>query len=254
MTRLKKVIYLIVFIIGVLGIVDTIALLTFTNINFGTLFPGLTGIVLIAFLYIKIIRFKGSPLIKNRILRSVLITIISLGVASFIILESLILIGTASDKNRKTDYLIILGAGLKGDTISLTLKERLSTGIEYLNKYPDTKVIVTGGQGFGEDITEAEAMKKYLLSAGISAERIITEDKATSTKENFEFSRKLIPLQGKVKVMIITSDFHMLRAKMLAERNGFEPYGIICSTPISVRFNSYIREYFALIKSFFLDM
>ncbi len=253
MTRFKKIIYLIVFIIGVLGIIDTIALLTFTNINFGTLFPGLTGIVLIAYLYLKIFVLKGSPFIKNKILRSAVITIISLGVASFIIIESLILIGTASDKNRKTDFLIILGAGLKGDTVSLTLKERLNTGIEYLNKFPDTKVIVTGGQGFGEDITEAEAMEKYLLRAGISGERIIKEDKATSTAENFKFSKELISSQDKVKIMIITSDFHMLRAKMLAKRSGFEPYGITCSTPASVRLNSYIREYFALIKSYLLD-
>lgn len=253
MTRFKKSIYIIALVIGLLGIIDTIALLTYTNVNFGILFPGLIGILLIAYLYLKLIRFKGNPIIKNSVLRSAVVILISLSVASFIIIESLILIGTASDKNRETDFLIILGAGLKGDSVSLTLKERLNTGIEYLNKFPDTKVIVSGGQGFGEDITEAEAMEKYLLRAGISGDRIIKEDKATSTAENFKFSKELIPLQGKVKIMIITSDFHMLRAKMLAERNGFEPYGITCSTPISVRFNSYIREYFALIKSFLLD-
>jgi uncharacterized SAM-binding protein YcdF (DUF218 family) len=255
MNRVKKTFYYITLIIGALGVIDTIALLTYTNINFGILFPGLAGIIFILYSYLKLFVCKGRPLIKNHILRTAVISVISLAVASFILIESLILLGTASDKYKKADYLIILGAGLKGETVSLTLKARLDKGLEYLKKFPDTKVIVSGGQGYGEAITEARAMKKYLMARGIDARQIIEEDKAASTLENFKYSKALIPAgkNGKVKLIVVSSDFHMLRAKMLAKRNGFVPYGITCSTPVSVRVNSYIREYFAVIKSWVLD-
>jgi len=252
----RSVLYSVLLTVGLLGIGDTVGLLVYTNWNVGTLLPGAAGLLLAAVAALKLTAFKEKPLIPSRLLRRVLMACVALVVASFALVESVILYNTRSEENVKADYAIILGAAVKGETVSLLLKERLDKGVEYLREFPAAKVIVTGGKGLGEDITEAEAMRRYLVKSGIEPQRILLEDKATSTMENFKFSRELLPDQaggGKPKVMIITSDFHMLRAKMLARRNGLEAYGITCGTPLSVRVNSYAREYFAWIKSYLVD-
>lgn len=256
MKKLNKSIYKVLIVMGILGIADTIGLLFYTNINFGILLPGLIGVLFIAYAYLKLKVYRNGNIIKNDVLRNLIKTIIIFVIISFVIVEMLIIYCSKSDENKKADYLIILGAGLKGETVSLTLKGRLDKGIDYLTKYKDARVIVSGGRGFGENITEAEAMKIYLIKNGINVNKIITEDKSSSTMENFKYSKNVLynlKANKDNKIMIITSDFHMLRAKMLARRNGFNPYGVTCSTPISVRLNNYMREYFALIKSYFLD-
>jgi uncharacterized SAM-binding protein YcdF (DUF218 family) len=177
-------------------------------------------------------------------------------VLQFLAIESILVINGRSDTDTETDYLIILGAGLKGETPSPILYRRLDAGVDYLLKCPGAQVVVSGGQGRGEEITEAEAMRRYLVSKGITQDRIIVENRSTSTMENFKYSKKLIEQQsGKTvsEITLITSNFHVFRAKMLAGRNNLKSYAISCKTPAMVTVQMYIREYFALFKSFAVD-
>lgn len=252
----KNLPYGILIFLGTLGVLDTILTCIYTGMNVGTLLPGAAGSIAIIYVYIRLWVRKGQPVIRNSSVRKLAAGLVILGILIFISVEALIVYGAASDAVVETDYLIILGAGLRGDNITLVLQERLLKGIEYLERYPAVRTVVTGGRGFGESITEAEAMERFLVSRGIAPERIIKEDRATSTMENFLFSRELLEKAGETgykRITVITSDFHMLRSKLLARRTGFEPYGITCGTPVSVRLNCYIREFFALVKSFFLD-
>lgn len=256
MSRNKPLIFWLMIAIGTAGVLNTLALSFFTNINIGTVIPGAAGGFIIIYAIIRYGIRKGMPLVSNRMLRRIFSAAIILFAVSFIAIEGLIIADGNSHDKVKTDYLIILGAGLRGETVSLTLMERLEKGVGYLKEYPDAKVIVSGGQGRGESITEAEAMRRYLVRKGIGEERIIKEDRATSTMENIKFSKEILEKQkngNTTNVMIITSDFHMMRAKMLAARNGLKPYGVACYTPVSVRLNCYIREYLAVIKSLLLD-
>ncbi len=246
----------ILILFGALGILDTILVCTYTGINVGTLFPGAAGGLMIIYAYIRYWLLKGRPVIRNTSVRKLVSLLVLLSILAFAFTEALIIYGSVSQEDVEAEYLIILGAGLRGDNITPVLQERLLKGMEYLERYPDVKVVVTGGKGFGESITEAEAMERYLISGGIAPQRIIKEDKATSTMENFVFSKEILQKAGEKdykRIMVITSDFHMLRSKLLARRVGFEPYGISCSTPISVRLNCYIREFFALVKSLLWD-
>ncbi|OEH85525.1 hypothetical protein BHU72_04485 [Desulfuribacillus stibiiarsenatis] len=177
-----------------------------------------------------------------------------------------------SEKNVSEDievkYLLILGAGLRGDEPSLSLWYRLNEGLEYLKQYPNTKVVVSGGLGPGEQYTEAEVMKQFLVDRGITEDRIIKEERATNTKENIQYTREiLLQLEQQrntvnstfdigtnpIQLMIITNDYHLYRSKKLAERFGFEAYGIPAKTPAVVAFKYFIREYFAVVKSFVFD-
>ena len=182
--------------------------------------------------------------------------LLAVAVFQFAAVEILLISSGKSDVQVRTDYLIILGAGIKGETLSLSLHERLMVGLEYLEKYPDTKVIVSGGQGRGEAITEAEAMRRFLVSKGIDSSRILMEDRATSTMENFTYSRQLVEQetgQPLSEVTFVTNSFHILRSRMLAGRNGLKAHALSGKTPKQVVIQTYFREYFALFKSLLVD-
>ncbi len=254
--RNKKIMYFLLCILGMAGIIDTLVLCFYANLNLGILLPGIIGVLINFYVIIKIRYRRNKPLVSNVLLRGMLYFLTTILIVSFVLIEGLMIKNSFSQEDIKTDYVIILGASVKGETVSLTLAERLDKGVEYLNKYSEAKVVVSGGQGPGENIPESEAMKRYLVSKGISENRVIQENKSTSTMENFAFSKDILKrIENKdiTNIMVITNDFHMMRAKMLARRNGFSPYGLSCSTPAPVRLNNYMREYFAVIKSFLLD-
>jgi uncharacterized SAM-binding protein YcdF (DUF218 family) len=152
--------------------------------------------------------------------------------------------------NSNAGSMIILGAKLNGDQLSLSLKNRMDVALIYLHNNPATQVIVSGGQGADELIPEAEAMKSYLIKNQIEASRIQTEAESTSTFENIKFSKKL--LHGE-QTVLVSNDFHVLRAKLIAKRQGLIVDTLAAPTTKTVRVQLYFREYLALIKSFVLD-
>lgn len=175
---------------------------------------------------------------------------------SFISLESLIIIEANKEYKEEVDYLFILGAKLYVDKPSPALLERLKVGVDYLKIYPNVKVVLSGGMGGDEKISEAQAMKNYLREKGISESRIILEDKSTNTFENIKLGLGKIREDDDredIKIIIATSDFHLLRSKLIAKRLGLKAYGLPAKVPPSIILQSYIREYFALVKTFFLD-
>ena len=128
--------------------------------------------------------------------------------------------------------MIVLGGQVRGDQPSLTLLRRLSTAKAYLDEHPDMKCIVSGGQGKGEDISEAECMCNWLVSQGIAEDRIYKEDKSTDTDENIRFSKDIMNSEGLgSSIAITTSDFHEYRAGKLAEKYGLE-YGSVPSRTV----------------------
>jgi uncharacterized SAM-binding protein YcdF (DUF218 family) len=148
------------------------------------------------------------------------------------------------------DSMIVLGAKLNGDQLSLTLKSRMDTALIYLHSNPSTQVVVSGGQGSDELEAEAVAMKDYLIKHQINTERIQVEALSTTTFENIKFSKNL--LRGD-RILLVSNDFHLLRAKMIAKRQGLIVDTLPAPTPKSVWLQLYAREYLAIIKSFLLD-
>jgi uncharacterized SAM-binding protein YcdF (DUF218 family) len=171
--------------------------------------------------------------------------------ATYIILISVRMVQVAKHVPKaNANSMIILGAKLNGAELSLSLKNRMDAALAYLKKNPTTKVIVSGGQGSDELISEADAMKSYLIANQINPLRIQLEARSTSTFENIQYSKKL--LQGN-HILLVSNDFHLLRAKLIAERQGLIVDTLPSPTPNSVKIQLYIREYVALIKSFLLD-
>lgn len=244
-------------VLGALGILNFMFMLLIDAVmNFGTVFPGVVGTLLFVIGLLQLTNRGRFLTVKNVFLKRIGIAAIVIFVISFVMIQAIMLFSIRTDQDVEVDYLVILGGGLKDDQIPLTVRNRLDKGLEFIEKYPDIKVIVTGGQGRGQTITEAEAMERYLMENNISADRIIKEERATSTMENFKYSKAILEkLTGRsdYKVMVVTNGFHLFRAKVLAERNGFEPYGMPARTNPYLLANHCIREYFAIIKSYLFD-
>ncbi len=197
-----------------------------------------------------------SKVKRRRSYKRILLVILAVAMLQFIAVEALLIANGKSDEEKRTDFLIVLGAAINGETPSLALQLRLVTAVEYLKKYPDTHVVVSGGQGRGEDITEAEAMRRFLVAGGIDESRILMESRSTSTMENFKYSKQLIEqTTGKTvtDITFITNSFHIMRARLLAGRNGLEASAVSCKTPGQVIVQMYLREYLALFKSLLVD-
>ena len=185
-----------------------------------------------------------------RILRSCYLICLSAGIICFIVLQIFIISG-AYTEDEDVDCVVILGAGIIGEVPSSILTSRLNAAVDYLKTRDSIPVIVSGGQGPGETITEAEAMYRYLVRRGIDGERIWKEDSSTSTFENLSFSRALMEEQGldaeNAKVAVVSNEFHLFRAKLIAESTGLYPIGIAAETPhLGMRLLYFCREAFAL--------
>ena len=167
----------------------------------------------------------GTPVGKAALL--VLLSLVSAVLLLFIGVSGVMVAAAARPAPEKAT-LIVLGAGLRGERPSRTLRERLDAAADYLNKNPEAVCILTGGQGPDEDCTEAAAMKKYLLDKGVVEERLYLEENATNTDENFEFSRRVAEENGlSLSVAVVTQEFHQCRAQLLAKKHGFEQIGAV---------------------------
>lgn len=183
-------------------------------------------------------RPKLSKVLRGILTIGLCFVILAAAVTGIIILRT-----STGEAEVECGHLIVLGAGVNGTVPSLSLRERLDAAYDYLQANPDTVCIVSGGQGSGEDITEAECMYRYLTGKGIEPERIIREDKATSTQENLTYSLALIGPEGASSVGILSSEYHLCRARLMARELGMDPVMIPAKTTrLSLQTNYFLRE------------
>lgn len=154
---------------------------------------------------------------------------------------------------------IVLGAGVNGTQPSLTLRTRLDAALDYLEDHPEVPAVLTGGQGYGENITEAQCMYNYLTAHGVDGSRLIMEEQATSTAENFRFSRVCLEAAGidptGETIAVVTNDFHLFRAQLIAAKQGYtDTFGVPSELPWWwLTANYYLRESFAMVKTLIFD-
>lgn len=166
----------------------------------------------------------------------------------FLAVEGCIVSKMTQQGEENLSYVIVLGAQVKGDHPSRALKRRIVKAAEYLEKNPETKAILSGGQGPGEDMTEAECMRQVLTELGISEDRLILEERSTSTKENLIFSARLAPVKEE-RVGLITQNFHLYRSLKLANKQGYDSVcGIAAPSEWLYQPHFMVREAFAIVK------
>lgn len=238
----KNILYFISIL--VLCIFAIILKFGFTGYSFLSLCLLFTA--LIVFLYFML------SLRKNRItkiLKIIFTILVSLLVTAIIIAEIPILNTSTKREKANSPYCIVLGAAVHGDSPSLVLWERIQAAYDFLSQNPESIAILSGGQGPGENISEAQCMFENLMEMGIPRERLFLEDRSTSTIENILFSHDIIEelSPGTKDFTIISSETHLYRACLAAQELGFIPSAFYAKTKKTMlRFSQYLREGFAV--------
>lgn len=207
--------------------------------------------LILAVLLFFVGRLSGSAFwreLSGRVKRVIYIFVLC-GMLLFLALEGLIIAGGARHMQENADYVVVLGCKVNGTTPSLSLQYRIDAAVEYLKAHPDSQAVLTGGQGIGEEITEAEAMYHGMVEQGIAGERLLLEKKSTTTKENLEFAKEYIdPEQD--SIVIVSTNFHMYRAVKIAKAAGYRSVeGYSAKNVWYLIPADYIREALAILKN-----
>ncbi|MDK1684080.1 YdcF family protein [Acinetobacter terrestris] len=248
------------FIIGSLLALDGLWLLSLDKIHLGIILPVIIGIGFI--LYSIFYNFIQLVINKNK--RR--LNLWRCAWAAFFLWLGTLLIFFAylqytiqqNTEAQPAAAIIVLGSGIENGQPSPTLKQRLDVAATYAKRYPQTIMLMTGGLGFKEQMTEAEVMSEYLQKHHqIDQTRILLEDQSTSTEQNLRNVQPLLKAHHitlSEPIIIATSDFHLLRAKAIAKHQGYQQILTISApTPLYIRYNSWLREYFAFISGWLLN-
>lgn len=167
----------------------------------------------------------------------------------FVIGESLVIFNANVPAPDDLDYVIVLGAGLRGNSPSRPLQQRINSAYEYWKEHQDVILILSGGQGIDEAISEAECMKIELLIMGVPEENLIKEERSTSTEENIRYSYLILKDRGDydAKVGVLTNSFHIYRARLQASLQNHYVYGIPARTLMPMGIHYTVREFFGLL-------
>lgn len=258
MNRKKKVILVLLRIFLVLFggalVFEGFAASQARNFNLGILMPIVIGapLMVLGLFYNPISRFCSASAF-GKIVKLGFIAAYALFTAVFTLTTVLILKNAEMPKDTKADAVIVLGAAVRGSTPSVQLAYRLERALEYFRENPDSIIVVSGGKGHDESQTEAEVMKAWLVSRGVPEEAIIEEDRATSTEENFIFSKALIDERlgdGEKTLAFVTNRFHVFRSERLAANLGLEAFGIAAREYKPFILNDYMRECAAIVQHF----
>lgn len=152
--------------------------------------------------------------------------------------------------------IIVLGSGTPNGQPSPALRARLDKARELAAAHTAAWVVVSGGVDFGETASEGRIMGDYLRAQGLAAERILQEERSTSTELNLRYSLPLLQAKGlglESPVAVVTSDFHTVRAQRIARKIGYMHSVVVAApTPLYLRYNAWLREYFATASSWIL--
>ena len=204
-------------VIGAVTLVYSAVVMMVSSMN-----AGVAAVIGLGIMFIILGSF--NDIIRERVpiwIKVIFFVCVAIGVSMMLFL---IIYGNVDNVTYDEDALIVLGAGLRGETPTDTLKMRLDTAVEYHKRNPDAIIVVTGGQGKDEMIEESTAMERYLIMKGVPGDVIVKEMKSTSTYENFLFAKEILDelFDGPYKAAYATSDYHIFRAGTLAKDIGFE--------------------------------
>lgn len=182
-----------------------------------------------------------------RALRGVLITGYSVLVLLFSF-ESVLLVDAINATPPTDATLIILGCSVNGEDASQMLRLRIDAAEKFMKENPEATAVLSGGQGPGEDITEALCMYRELTARGISPDRLYMEEHSTSTRENIAFSKEIILRENlNTKVAVVSNNFHLYRASLSVKAAGLEFYSVSAFTPYPLLGTYVMREYMGIL-------
>lgn len=228
-------------VIALLLTLDTCYVVLFDRCrHIGAYLPIIAAIGVMALVYLQAFAKEWADVLQW--------VLIALGLVLFLLL-ALMFLSAAFIKRGKADYLFVLGAASAGRKMSATMRSRADAAIKLLKENPGCRAVLCGGKAKGEQVSEAELMREYLVSKGVDEHRLLLEDASVNTAQNFRLAReKLFPASCGEQILIVTSVYHLFRARLLARKAGFSAYGLPVFRPLDILLNNALREAGSLVK------
>lgn len=264
---------LLIFAVGLL--LDSVILFSQLKFNVGTLVPFGIGVIFLlhAVYWQTIADFRHHPLsypwvASSRFLANINFNLVWQGAWGIFLVWLISLIGFfyylkshIDDSNRPlakpVRAIIVLGSGVKDGQPSSALVKRLDVASTLAMAQPQAVVLVSGGIDIGETQSEASVMAHYLeQTQHLDKARLLLEEESSSTEANLANSKAVLAknqLSERLPIAVVTSDFHILRAKAIATKQGYTSVQMVSSpTPFAIRYNAWLREYFAVLSGWLL--
>lgn len=239
---------------------DAIALLRLRVFSLGVTLPLAIGIVLLLFAirWNAVYRWLGESRRRLGLWRTGW-TLFWLWIATVALFFGWLAQATAQSPRAATPAaaIVVLGSGTPGGVVSPTLASRLDVALARGQASPGASFVTSGGVDFGEARSEGAIMGDYLRAKGVPSAKVHQEERSTSTEQNLLFSREVLRQVGigvgQASIEVVTSDFHTLRAGWIARRAGYANVRVVgAPTPLYLRYNAWLREYFAVLAGFVL--
>lgn len=258
--RFKHSLNILLFLIGLILFLDGAILLLNKKIHLGTLLPLLVGAALC------VVSLRSTQIRAFLAPRPKLARLWRWAWAGFVVwcislAGFFVYIQQHKDQplpQQPIDAIIVLGSGIIQGQASPTLALRLDRAAEVAALHPKALIIVSGGVDYAETVSEAQVMSDYLIKQfDLAAERIAIEDRSTSTELNLKNSQPILAahqLGLDAAIAVVSSDFHTLRAAAIAQKQGYQQITTVSAdTPLSTRYNAWLREYFAYLSGWLLN-
>ncbi|WP_328523381.1 YdcF family protein [Kribbella sp. NBC_00359] len=242
---------LAIAVLAVFLVINGITMLRREGRRPATLLSLLAGLGIIGFVVFSVAvqKIGWEPLAA---VRSALIGVLTYISFLFVCFLAYAFVYSRVRSSRKVDFVIVLGSGLRGSRVPPLLAGRLDRAKQVYDRAVrrgrSPLLITSGGQGPDEDIPESHAMASYLIERGVPADRILREDKSTSTMENLTFSRELmVGLRPTYRCLIVTNNFHAFRAALTARKAKVN--GQVIGSPTAAYYwpTATIREFAAIL-------
>ncbi len=243
------------------GLVCFFISFTSTGISFLFQLLSLFSFALVAFTWVVIVSSRpGKYRIVAGIVKWLIIFLVFVLLIMFLVVEFQIVQHHNGDEDipESAQIVIVLGCKVNGEVPSMMLRYRLDAALTRLEEFPNSVAVLCGGQGVGENISEAECMKRWLVERGIAEDRLILEDKSENTRENVKNAAEILGVTGEEpnQAVVVSTGFHLFRSKKICDSQGFETYGIAAKMPEIPFFhlNYYCREFASVVKMYIQDI
>lgn len=265
MKRIREILHTKISVFSVIliltGLVSLLVGFTPTGIPFLFQLFALFCFALLIFVWSVILSTKPGKFQKiAKVLKWTIIVAFLVLLISFLVVEYHILQNHNGDDDipESAQIVIVLGCKVNGEVPSLMLRYRLEAALERLEESPDSIAVLCGGQGVGEDISEAEAMRRWLVDRGIDESRLMKEDQSENTRQNVRNAAEILGVDGEnsPQAVVVTTGFHLFRSKRICNSEGFEAYGIAAKMPEIPFFhlNYYCREFASVVKMYLQEI
>lgn len=197
----------------------------------------------------RVLYLSAGPGSRLRPAAYAMLLLLAAGLIVIAAFGSRVVAGMHGQIEQDLDYVIVLGAQVRGDVPSRALQKRIDGAVRYAQENPETVFILSGGQGPDEGISEAECIRRGMEQQGVEPGRLLLEDRSTSTEENMRFSAAFLD-RDRDRVGVLTNSFHVCRALALARAQGYrQAFGLPAASDPLMQPHNILREICCLLYS-----